>query len=155
MALNRPFTTSYEECGCFEYHASGEGLAKVTRQLLDSEKDYNGILKVKEPANISSHDVFEAYEAGDPLADKAVGQAVVYWGMAVANLVSIFNPEKIIFGGGVFGPASRFLPAIMEEARKWAQPLGINQVSLELSGLGSSAGVYGAAFLALKNLNKM
>ena len=35
--------------------------------------------------------------------------------MAIANLVSLFNPEKIIFGGGVFGPAVRFLDAIYAE----------------------------------------
>jgi glucokinase len=29
MALDRPFQEKYISCGCFEYHASGEGLAKV------------------------------------------------------------------------------------------------------------------------------
>ena len=28
MALNRPFENKYISCGCFEYHASGEGMAK-------------------------------------------------------------------------------------------------------------------------------
>ena len=45
--------------------------------------------------------------------------------MASANLVSLFNPEKIIFGGGVFGPATQFLDAIAAEARRWAQPVAI------------------------------
>jgi glucokinase len=63
--------------------------------------------------------------------------------------VSLFNPEKIIFGGGVFGPAARFLPQIREEALRWAQPLGMRQVSLEESRLGGAAGLYGAARLAL------
>jgi len=70
--------------------------------------------------------------------------------MAVANLVSLFNPEKIIFGGGVFGPALRFLPAIYEEAKKWAQPISIKQVKLEGSALGKDAVLYGAGYLALR-----
>ena len=81
-----------------------------------------------------------------------LNQAVVFWGMAVANLVSLFNPEKIIFGGGVFGPALQFLPRIKEEALKWAQPISINQVTLEQSGLGGDAGVYGAGYLALMHI---
>ena len=81
-----------------------------------------------------------------------IGLCVEYWGMAVANLVSLFNPEKIIMGGGVFGPGLKLLPAIMEEAAKWAQPVSINQVTLEASGLEGDAGVYGAGFLALKKL---
>jgi glucokinase len=74
--------------------------------------------------------------------------------MATANLVSLFNPEKIIFGGGVFGPAVSLIPNIKEEATKWAQPISIKQVSFEASALASDAGVCGAAFLALKNLSQ-
>ena len=70
--------------------------------------------------------------------------------MAVANLVSLFNPEKIIFGGGVFGPAARFLDDIYAEAKKWAQPISIKQVKLQASKLGGDAGLYGAGCLALQ-----
>jgi glucokinase len=68
--------------------------------------------------------------------------------MATANLVSLFNPEKIIFGGGVFGPAARFLADIEREARRWAQPISINQVELATTALGSAAGLYGAGYFA-------
>ena len=79
-----------------------------------------------------------------------INNAIEYWGMAVANLVSIFNPEKIIFGGGVFGPALQLLDAIYAAAVKWAQPISIQQVKLQGSELGTKAGLYGAGFLALK-----
>ena len=71
--------------------------------------------------------------------------------MAVANLVSLFNPEKIIFGGGVFGPALKFLDDIYVEAKKWAQPISIQHVKLQGSALGNDAGLYGAGWLALKD----
>jgi len=74
--------------------------------------------------------------------------------MAVANLAILFNPEMIIFGGGVFGPALVLLGDIMEEARKWAQPISINQVRLVSSALGTNAGLYGSAFMALTGDNK-
>jgi glucokinase len=72
--------------------------------------------------------------------------------MTVANLVSLFDTEKIIFGGGVFGPATRFLPEIRQEAAKWAQPVSMKMVSIEGTQLHDKAGLYGAGLLALQNL---
>jgi glucokinase len=71
--------------------------------------------------------------------------------MAVANLVSLFNPERIIFGGGIFGPAAIFLEDILREATKWAQPVSIRRVKLGVSQLDGDAGLYGAAFLGMSN----
>lgn len=152
LALNQPYQQKYTSCGCFEYHASGEGIAKVAREFLRKQTDYSGVLSTKRAENITAYDVFAAYEDKDSIAIEVLDQAVIFWGMAVANLVSLFNPEKIIFGGGVFGPALQFLPRIKEEALKWAQPISINQVTLEQSGLGGDAGVYGAGYLALKHI---
>jgi glucokinase len=155
MALDRPFNDRYTECGCFEYHASGEGIGKVARDLLKRYKDYNGDLRKKPVNEITAHDVFEAYGEGDPLATSVLNQGIEFWGMSVANLVSLFNPEKIIFGGGVFGPAIPLLPAIKAEALKWAQPVSINQVKFEASALAGDAAVTGAGYLALKSLENV
>jgi glucokinase len=152
MALARPFNDKYRECGCFEYHASGEGIARVTREFLQKESSYSGILALKNIDDINAHDLFEAYEKNDPVARSVIDQCIEFWGMAAANIVSLFNPDKIILGGGVFGPASKLIPAIMKEAARWAQPVSIRQVSFDVSGLEGDAGVYGAGYLALKNL---
>jgi glucokinase len=152
MALSRPFDDKYTGCGCFEYFSSGEGIARLAMTLLKTLKPYSGELRDKPAGKITSHDVFAAFQNSDPLATEVIRQCIEYWGMAVANLVSLFNPEKIIFGGGVFGPAIRLIPEITREARKWAQPISMNQVSIEASALGEDAGIYGAAFLALKQM---
>ena len=161
LALDRPFRPEYIGCGCFEYHASGLGLPKVANALLvpppartsnpTIHKRINPSLHPSTtPMFLSARDVFAAYDRGHPLAKAAVAQAVEFWGMAVANLVSLFNPEKIIFGGGVFGPGRRLLSDIYAEARKWAQPISIKQVKLQASKLGGDAGLYGAVRLALQ-----
>lgn len=149
MALERPFKNKYAGLGCFEYNASGEGLARVARDLIDNDKSYRGELMIGDKEKITSHDVIFAWKNGDPLADKVIRQCIEFWGMASANLVSLFNPEKIIFGGGVFGPLRSLVPVIREEASRWAQPLGIKQVRFEVSALEGDAGVYGAGYLAL------
>src|ERR1035438_1715892 len=99
---------------------------------------------------LTARDVFSAYDRGDPVAKEVLVQAIECWGMTVANLVSLFNPEMIIFGGGVFGPAAQFLGDIYAEAQKWAHPISIKQVKLQASKLGGDAGLYGAGCLALQ-----
>jgi len=149
MALDRSFQEKYIGCGCFEYHASGEGIAKVAREMLNTNKE--SVLKKMNPGLMTAKDVFAAAESDDELAKKIIDNAVECWGMAVANLVSLFNPEKIIFGGGVFGPALKHLDKIFTEAKKWAQPVIIKQVQLLGSALGNDAGLFGAGWLALKD----
>lgn len=155
MALNSAYSQDYVNCGCFEHHASGEGIANTARMLLKEQGTYSGELKAKDSSRLTAHDVFAAFANKDPLAVAVFERCVKYWGMAVANLVSLFNPEKVILGGGVFGPATAFLPAIKAEAQKWAQPISIYQYSLESSALGDDAGVYGAGLLALKSINPL
>lgn len=149
MALQRPFRDVYKSCGCFEYHASGEGMVKVAREMLMKEKDYSAYLGRKSPDKINTRDIFTAYEQRDRIAAFVIDEAIVIWGMAVANIVSTFNPEIIALGGGVFGPAVRFLDRIKEEACRWAQPISIQQVRIEVSALGGDAGLIGAGKLAL------
>jgi len=149
LALDRPYHEKYKPYGCFEYHASGDGIARIARELLNDDKHYRGTLTSKALMEITAHDLFDAYKFGDPIAAKVFDICIEFWGMTVANLVSIFNPEKIIFGGGVFGPAAQFLNRIKAEARYWAQPISINQVEIEVTALGDKAGLIGAGRLAL------
>ena len=154
MALHQPFKEEYVQCGCLEHNASGNGIAKMARQLIGSDNQYSGVLKNKPVAEITSHDVLDAYNTNDAIAVQVLNSAVLFWGMAIANLISIFNPEKILLGGGVFGPAIKFIPAIRHEAMKWAQPISSKQVTIEPSLLGSAAGMYGAGYLALQLIQK-
>ena len=158
LALDRPFRPEYTSCGCFEHHASGAGLAKVAQELVAANATAHpgspGSSRSRGPKLArrsfpSAHELFAAYARGDRIAKLVFADAIEFWGMAVANLVSLFNPEQIIFGGGVFGPATRFLGTIYAEAKKWAQPISIRQVKLLPSKLGSDAPLYGAAYAAL------
>jgi len=151
LALDRPYSQDYDPCGHFEYHAAGPGIARSAERLLStgagSEYLHEG--------RITTVDVFAAYSKNDPVAVKVMEECIEFWGMAVANLVSIFNPEKIIFGGGVFGPAIQFLDRIHNEARKWAQPISIEKVTLEGAALKGDTGLYGAGYIALKKQFKL
>lgn len=149
MALQYPYSSDYDECGCFEHYASGNGIGLQARKAareagLDS-------LWGKETEKITSHDVFDAYGKGEPIAEKVLGKAVEMWGMGAANLVSLFNPEKVIFGGGVFGPAAMFIDRIYEEALKWGQPIAMRNTVFTASAVQGEAALIGAASLALRS----
>jgi glucokinase len=148
MGLENQFKEKYKSCGYFEYYASGDGIARYAIDLLSEDSNYSGVLSKKPSDQINSFDIFKAYETADPIANKVFDNAIILWGMAIANLVSLFNPEKIILGGGLFGPASQFLDQIKNEAFKWAQPLSIKQVEITVSSIGSEAGLIGAGRLA-------
>lgn len=149
LALDQPYREGYAAVGCFEYHASGPGIAGKAARLVEADHAYDGVLRRGDPQRLTARDVLAAYDDRDPVAIRVLEDAIVYWGMAVANLVSLFNPETIIFGGGVFGPAVRFLERIREEATRWAQPVSIRQVALRASHLGEDAVLYGAGRLAM------
>lgn len=149
MALDRPFRADYVAGGCFEHHASGTGIAAAAGRLMAEDRAYDGVLRLPDPGQLTARDVFAAHDAGDAVAGRVLDEAVVWWGMAVANLVSVFNPDRIIFGGGVFGPATRFMERIHAEAVRWAQPLSMKEVTLVPSALGEDAVLYGAARLAV------
>jgi glucokinase len=150
LALDRPYLEGYEEVGCFEYHASGAGMVARALRLIDTDDAYDGGLGHGGVATLTGRDLFAAYDDRDSVAVHVLDEAVVYWSMAVANMVSLFNPEIIIFGGGVFGPAVRFLERIREEAMRWAQPISMRQVVLRPTQLAQDAVLYGAARLALQ-----
>lgn len=149
MALQYPYQEEYIPCGCFEYYASGSGIAIQAHRALRCVRNYTGILSNIPLEQVSSHHIFDAYEQGDHIAIKVLDKAVEMWGMGAANLVSLFNPSKIIFGGGVFGPASRFIRRIYDEACKWGQPIAMSNVEFCVSELKDEAALNGAAYLAL------
>jgi len=148
MALEQSFQRHYKDFGCFESSASGEGIARAARKIISEKKEYDGSLKTKSRDALTAFDVFEAYDKKDAVAEEVLHHCIKAWGIAVANLVSLFNPQKIVFGGGVFGPAAKFIPDIKEEAMKWAQPICMQHATIETSGLGTRAGLYGAACIA-------
>lgn len=152
MALHYPYQQEYIPTGCFEYYASGNGIATQMRRALRCDRNYSGVLSGKPIDEITSHDVFDAYRKGDRVAAKVLDKAVEMWGMAAANMVSLLNPEKVIFGGGVFGPAGEFIGRIYDEACKWGQPIAMKNVEFCVSEVCGEAALYGSAYLAFKIL---
>lgn len=150
MALDDQYPDGYRHYGCFEYNASGNGLNRLANDLYHSDKSFHhSILK---PGEMGAAAIFHAWEKNDTLALEVVNKAIQYWGKGVANLVSIFNPEKVIFGGGLFGPALQFIDDIYQEATKFAQPIAIKEVEFCPGELGAEAQLFGAVKICMNEL---
>jgi predicted NBD/HSP70 family sugar kinase len=85
---------------------------------------------------------------GDASVSTLLDETALYIGVGIANLVNLFNPERIVIGGWVgllLGPA--LLPRIRDAASAQALNYPFGRVSIELGRLGSDAVALGAATL--------
>jgi glucokinase len=100
--------------------------------------------------SITAKQVFEAARAGDDLAGKIVASAGELIGLGVANIVSLVNPEIVILGGSVGRQGDLLIPHVKAVVKRWAQPASANSIPIEISQLGSDAGLLGAAYAVLE-----
>lgn len=91
--------------------------------------------------------------AGSPTARRILDETAAYLGAGVANLINLFNPERIVLGGwaGV-ALGARLLPAIRQAAAAQALRQPYLQASIELCRLGVDAVALGAATLPIARL---
>lgn len=137
MALETRFLPTYKQVGCLESHLAGPGIAACATRAL------------KTPT--TTRELIQLARQGDPVAKKIVAQAGEYLGLALANLVSILNPEMIVIGGGVAAAGNLLLSPAKKTMRQWAQPLAAKQVRIVRSRLGERAALLGMAKLAFDN----
>jgi predicted NBD/HSP70 family sugar kinase len=72
-------------------------------------------------------------------------------GLAVANLVSLLDPEIVILGGGVANAGHLLLRPIRAAVRRYAQPL-TRSVPIRRSALGNNASLFGCAAIVYRDL---
>jgi glucokinase len=129
FALDRRWREDYARMGGFEAEAAGPALARRGDAA-------------------AAEDVAEAARRGDAAARHAVDETVEWLAMGTANLISAFNPQVVVLGGGLMQSADLFLEPVRRAVRRWAQPLAVEQCRIELTRLGEDAALFGAARLA-------
>ncbi|WP_052850363.1 ROK family transcriptional regulator [Streptomyces avicenniae] len=94
-----------------------------------------------------------AARAGDARAVALLDETAEYLGAGIADLVNLFNPERIVIGGWMgllLGPY--LLPAVREAAGAYALRHPAARARIELGRLGPDAVTVGAATLPLAEL---
>jgi glucokinase-like ROK family protein len=142
--------------GCLQALVSGPAISSRAREHL-RQAPGSRLLDLVEghPERITAETVFAAAGQGDPLALRVVDETAQYLGMAVANLVNLFNPELIVLGGPVGQAGPVLLDPVCREAQRRAMAYPLSAVRIVTSTLGSDAGAIGAAVLVLQRANEL
>jgi glucokinase len=136
--------------GELESFTAGPGIANAARKRL--QEGEASILSQFEPSKTTAHEVAVAARQGDRLALDIFHRAGRLLGFGIANMVSLFDPEVVIIGGGMAGAADLFLDSLRRAMLEKAQPLAARQVKLAVSKLGERTNLLGCARLAWRAL---
>ncbi len=96
--------------------------------------------------------VVDAAGRGDAMAQAAVRQVGDWLGFGVANLVNVFNPEMIIFGGTLRDVYLASAAQVRGRINRMCLPAVREHVRLRTPALGGDAALLGAAELAFERL---
>lgn len=142
--------------GCLQQLVSEEAVARSARRRLRRHTDSTlRRLAGHHPEVITAQHVFTAAEQGDALALEVVAETASYLGIAVANLINLFNPELILLGGPVGQASQDLADAIQREVRLRALSYPLSAVRILRSSLGSEAGAVGASALVLQHAGQL
>ena len=131
------------ECGsrgCVEAYLSGPSHSRRYQEISGKQK--------------SLEEIHGLYQKGDPLARRLLEESCRIMGVFLANTINAFDLEAIILGGGVSNIPLWYekVPFLMEQCF-----FGVPRQNVPIikAQLGDSAGVFGAAYLALRELGYM
>ncbi len=88
--------------GCFEALASRRAIFRTIQTAVKKGQDTLLVEMLgKDLADLRSGDLRKAIRRGDKFVEQVIEQAAEYTGIAVGNLINMFNPEVIVLGGGI------------------------------------------------------
>lgn len=107
--------------GCLERYASASALVEYVNANISKNRasSLNNLLKHGE---LTARMIFEEAEKKDEFSIKAFEELATYLGIGVVNIVNIFNPEAVIFAGGLSNAHRLIFPAMKKIVKKKALP---------------------------------
>ncbi len=95
-------------------------------------------------------EIADAALASDPLALEIVAEAGTFLGVAVANLLNLFNPTLVAFGGAITKTGELLLSHVQKSVKERTLWEEISNVELTVSYLGEKTIAVGAATQVLQ-----
>ena len=139
--------------GCLEAYSSGEAISRMAREALQAGAC--SILKNLSAGNLEDIDaemVYNAAQNGDTVAMEVYRRAARYLAIGIANVNNLLDIHHVILGGGVSKAFNLFAAVLIEAVKKQVFRISQDRIMIVPSQLGSEAGIYGAAYLALKKV---
>ena len=134
--------------GCLETFSSKQGMSAYIRQQVSRGRTSMMADAVKDGV-FRSKALKKALAEGDAVAMEAVDRACHYLAIGTGNMINIFSPELVIFGGGVIEAVGDiFLKKILAEVDRYCMPSIRSTVKLANAALGDDSILYGCLALA-------
>ena len=140
--------------GSLEWHCSGRGLEREATRCARAHPESELGRRLAERGRVSGRDAVAAARAGDARASELIGAYGRWLGIGIATVVNVFEPQRVVIGGGISEAADLFLDAAVAEAGRWALPVLWERTTVGLARGGADAGAIGAALLAAHELER-
>lgn len=136
--------------GDLESLASGTAMADTAEKLIQQGRGHGIMAFCSEGNPVTAREIGAAARQGDPEALQIINHAGEFLGIAVANLVNIFNPERVVLGGGAgLGLQDLLLPPVQYAVHTWVAPSLGKNLQVEFTALGEDIGLLGCAAAVL------
>lgn len=140
--------------GHLEGYCSGVALTREAQAMMAAYPDTALVEYQRENGGIFDNAmVTKGYEAGDRVCRELMERYTHYLSVGLANVMTMFNPELILLGGGISnagdiltGPVNRLCRELVLSERSYCP--------VKRATLGPEAGMYGACALALQRLGR-
>lgn len=126
--------------GCYQKYAS-------TTALLDFVHEELGI-------KINGLEFFQRVKNGNKIENEILIKWIDYLCDGLSSLIYIFNPKKIILGGGISKQGDFLKDIIIENLSKKLMKNYLEILEIKMAELGNDAGLLGATYILLKKIEK-
>lgn len=123
--------------GCWEVLATGPAMAAWYNE--------SAVNADRSAEMLDAAQICQLARRGDELAMRAVDRETYYLGLGAANLINLFVPDTIVFGGSVMKSADLFLEGMRKLIRQGCRFVPAEKTELVLASLGEDANLIGAA----------
>ena len=138
--------------GCWEAYASVTALIRQTKEAMEKHPESLMTEIANKEGKVSGRTSFEAAKAGDKVAKEVVKQYCEYVASGLVSIINIFQPEKLVIGGGISKEGDYLLKPIIEYCNAHEYNKYLKKVDISIATLFNDAGIIGAA-LSCKNKN--
>ncbi len=136
------------QTGCLEAYTSGMNIAdRVREELTGGAHSLVSDLVQGDLSRVSAAVVEQAWAAGDRYARTLWDEVAELLGNAVATVVTLLNPARVILGGGVLLGCMHLERLVRERFHAQVSVSAAAGLGFERAFLGDDAGVIGAALL--------
>jgi predicted NBD/HSP70 family sugar kinase len=137
--------------GCLEAVAGTAAVEARIRQALGEGAGSQVVARVGgDPAKITAWDVFAAADAGDKMCVNIVTELGDNLGIAIANMVNLFNPSTVVFDKRLELAGEALLQQIGRIVRAQSLASSTENLALKLGTLGEEVGILGIGLAVLE-----